>query len=77
MTQEQFIYWLRGFISGKDYISTKEVDLLNEQLGKVWVIPPTSPIYIPPLSPTSVPKTPGYYPGYDVTCSSSSQNKTD
>ena len=38
MTQEQFIYWLRGFLSGKNYICTQDIDLLKEELAKVSVI---------------------------------------
>lgn len=38
MTQEQFIYWLHGFLSGKNYICTQDVDLLKEELAKVTVI---------------------------------------
>ena len=45
MTQEQFIYWLRGFISGKNYICTQDIDLLKEELAKVTVITYTPPPY--------------------------------
>lgn len=38
MTQEQFIYWLRGFITGKDYISAQDTLTLKEQAEKVCVV---------------------------------------
>ena len=38
MSQEQFIYWLRGFITGKNYICTQDVELLKEELSKVSVV---------------------------------------
>jgi hypothetical protein len=51
MSQEQFVYWLRGFIAGKDYLCTKETDILREELGKISVITysPLSPPVITPL----------------------------
>ena len=56
MTQEQFIYWLRGFLSGKNYICTQEVELLREELAKVNVItfsnPTITPSTNPPWGPT-------------------------
>lgn len=47
MTQEQFIYWLRGFLSGKNYICTQDIDLLKEELAKVSVITYTPSPYTP------------------------------
>lgn len=47
MTQEQFIYWLRGFLSGKNYICTQEVELLKEELAKVNVVTYSMPVVAP------------------------------
>jgi hypothetical protein len=38
MTQEQFIYWLRGFITNKEHIGTEDTDVLREELGKISAI---------------------------------------
>lgn len=51
MTQEQFIYWLRGFLSGKDYICAKDVELLKEELAKVNVITFSNPTITPSTNP--------------------------
>ena len=51
MTQEQFVYWLRGFLSGKDYICSKDVDLLKEELSKVNVVTFSNPTITPPTNP--------------------------
>ena len=45
MTQEQFIYWLRGFMAGKDYVSATDFNVLKEELAKVTVITYTSSPY--------------------------------
>jgi len=47
MSQEQFIYWLRGFIAGKDYLCITETDILREELGKISVITYSTPIITP------------------------------
>lgn len=47
MTQEQFIYWLRGFLSGKDYICAQDVVLLKEELGKISIITYSTPVITP------------------------------
>ena len=47
MSQEQFVYWLRGFIAGKDYLCTKETDILREELGKISVITYSTPVITP------------------------------
>ena len=47
MSQEQFIYWLRGFIAGKEYLCTTETDILREELGKISVIAYSTPIITP------------------------------
>lgn len=51
MSQEQFIYWLRGFIANKEYIGTEDTDVLREELGKITAVTlsPFSPYN--PLSP--------------------------
>ena len=60
MTQEQFIYWLRGFLSGKDYICAKDVELLKEELSKVNVVTFSNPTITPPTNP---PWGPTYWGG--------------
>ena len=47
MSQEQFIYWLRGFIAGKEYLCTEETDILREELGKISVITYSTPVITP------------------------------
>jgi hypothetical protein len=59
MTQEQFIYWLRGFIAGKDYISASDTLILKEQAEKVCVVTFSPPTINPPFNP--------YTPWYDKT----------
>ena len=54
MTQEQFIYWLRGFLSGKNYICADEVELLREELAKVNVVTFSNPTIIPNSSPSTI-----------------------
>jgi len=54
MTQEQFIYWVRGFIAGKDYISAQDTLILKEQAEKACVVTFSSPT-ITPSSPTITP----------------------
>ena len=51
MSQEQFIYWLRGFLSGKDYICAQDVVLLKEELAKVNVITFSNPTITPSTNP--------------------------
>jgi hypothetical protein len=68
MTQEQFVYWLRGFLSGKDYICSKDVDLLKEELAKVNVVAFSSPTINPPFNP--------YTPWYDKTTTLPSEGPT-
>jgi hypothetical protein len=47
MTQEQFIYWVRGFIAGKDYISAQDTLILKEQAEKAGVVTFSSPTITP------------------------------
>ena len=51
MTQEQFVYWVRGFIAGKDYISAQETLILKEQAEKVCVVTFSPPTINPPFNP--------------------------
>ena len=53
MSQEQFIYWLRGFLSGKEYLCTPETDILREELSKVNVVTFSNPT--PIISPSTNP----------------------
>lgn len=67
MTSEQFMYWLSGFIEGKNNLNTTEIDTIKQVLeqskGKPFSLPMTTP-FIPST-------TRPFGPPYETTCKNS------
>ena len=74
MTQEQFVYWLRGFIAGKEYLCTKETLILREELDKLSVIS-HSPHSTPIITPLHEPFIKGQYEPYNKVPSEPDRSK--